>query len=105
MKKLLVAINNNYGGFPFGLKREYNHHKEFEKDCLLAGNEAKDVQLLAIELADEIYRYLISNNYSFNKKLDNVGLFDYLIQKKLSEPLSKSYHKCLNSIAIKLRNE
>ena len=44
----------------------------------------------------------ISNNYSFNKKLDNVGLFDYLIQKKLSEPLSKSYHKCLNSIAIKL---
>lgn len=59
----------------------------------------------AIELADEVYRYLISNNYSFNKKLDNVGLFDYLIQKKLSEPLSKSYHKCLNSIAIKLRNE
>ena len=59
MKKLLVAINNNYGGFPLELKREYNSLQEFEKDCLMAGNDAKAVQLLAIELADDEY-YVIS---------------------------------------------
>jgi hypothetical protein len=72
MKKLLVAINNNYGGFPFELKREYSSVKEFQKDCKIAGDDAKAVQLLAIELADNEY-YVISEydgweNIHFKKK-------------------------------------
>ena len=59
----------------------------------------------AIELADQVYHYLVSNNYSFKKQLDDIGLFDSIISKKLSEPLSRSYHKCLNNIASKLRIE
>tara|TARA_R110002072_G_scaffold204436_1_gene362447 strand:+ start:875 stop:1921 length:1047 start_codon:yes stop_codon:yes gene_type:complete len=62
-------------------------------------------RIKTIELANKVYNYLISNNYSFGKQLDNVGLFDGIVSKKLSEPLSKSYHKCLNNIASKLRNE
>ena len=65
----------------------------------------KLIRAKTIELASEVYRYLISNNYSFEKQLDNVGLFDCIMYKKLSEPLSKSYYKCLNDIANKLRNE
>ena len=61
-------------------------------------------RIKTIELANKVYNYLISNNYSFGKQLDNVGLFDCIVSKKLSEPLSKSYHKCLNNIASKLRN-
>ena len=58
-----------------------------------------------IELADEVYRYLINNNYSFEKQLDDVGLFDSIVSKKLSEPLSQNYYKCLCGIVFKLRNE
>ena len=62
-------------------------------------------RIKTIELADEVYRYLISNNYSFEKQLDDVGLFDSIVSKKLSEPLSQNYYKCLCGIVFKLRNE
>lgn len=55
MTNLLVAINNNWGGFPCEMKREYSSLKEFEEDCKIAGDSATDVQLLAIELADDEY--------------------------------------------------
>jgi integrase len=58
-----------------------------------------------IELANQVYSYLIDNNYSFEKQLNNIDLFDSIIDKKLSEPLSKEYYKCLKKLANKLRIE
>ncbi|MDA8571710.1 site-specific integrase [Flavobacteriaceae bacterium] len=59
----------------------------------------------AILLANEIYDYLVSNNYSFNKQLSSIELFDCIINSKLNEPLSKSYKNTLFNIASCLRNE
>ena len=58
---------------------------------------------ITTELAREVYEYLINNDYSFEKQLNKVELFDMLIDKKLSEPLSNSYRKSLVSIASCLR--
>ena len=58
-----------------------------------------------IELANQVYSYLIDNNCSFEKQLNNIDLFDSIIDKKLSEPLSKEYYKCLKKLANKLRIE
>ena len=58
-----------------------------------------------INLAKEVYDYLVSNNYSFEKQLDDVDLFDSIVSKKLSETLSQNYYKCLSSIVFRLRNE
>ena len=59
----------------------------------------------AILLADEVYRYLASNNYSFTKPLTTLELFDALIASKLKEPLSRSYKKTLTKLVSCLRNE
>ena len=56
-------------------------------------------------LAKEVYDYLVSNDYSFEKPLKGVELFDSLIESKLSEPLSTMYRKTLMSIASFLRQE
>ena len=56
-------------------------------------------------LAKEVYDYLVSNDYSFEKPLKGVELFDSLIESKLSEPLSTMYRKTLMSIASLLRHE
>ena len=56
-------------------------------------------------LAKEVYDYLVSNDYSFEKPLKGVELFDSLIESKLSEPLSAMYRKALESIASLLRQE
>ena len=56
-------------------------------------------------LAKEVYDYLVSNDYSFEKPLKGVELFDSLIESKLSEPLSAMYRKTLESIASLLRQE
>ncbi len=56
-------------------------------------------------LAKEVYDYLVSNDYSFEKPLKGVDLFDSLIESKLSEPLSAMYRKTLMSIASLLRQE
>ena len=46
-----------------------------------------------------MYDYLVSNDYSFEKPLKGVELFDSLIESKLSEPLSAMYRKTLMCIA------
>ena len=59
----------------------------------------------AILLADEVYRYLVSNSYSFTKPLTTLELFDSLIEAKLKEPLSVSYRKTLTILSGCLRDE
>ena len=59
----------------------------------------------AILLADEVYRFLASNNYSFTKPLTTLELFDSLIEAKLKEPLSVSYKKTLTLLYCCLREE
>ena len=65
---------------------------------------AKMRKAITIELAKEVYDFLIHNNYSFDKQLNMLELYDMLINKKLSEPLSNSYRKSLVSIASCLRS-
>jgi len=59
----------------------------------------------AVLLADEVYRYLVSNNYSFTKPLTTIVLFYSLIEAKLKEPLSVSYIKTLTLLSCCLREE
>jgi hypothetical protein len=59
-----------------------------------------------INLAKEVYDYLVSNNYSFTKRPKNkLEFFDYLIERKLSENLSVSYIKALKAVARCLREQ
>jgi len=66
---------------------------------------AKMRRAITIELAKEVYEYLINNDYSFDKQLNVLELYDSLVAKKLSEPLSESYRKTLNNLSVKLRYE
>ena len=61
----------------------------------------------ANQLAKEVYNYLVSNNHSFEKNSpkSNIELFDSLIDKKLSEPISKSYINTLKTLANLMRDE
>ncbi len=59
----------------------------------------------AKELAKEVYDYLIKNDYSFEPKKSNLQLFDELVAKKLSEPLSKKYRKELYRLSGLIRND
>lgn len=58
-------------------------------------------------LAKEVYNHLISNNNSFehNTSKSHIELFDILIAKKLSEPMSNSYIKNLKGLANTMREE
>ena len=56
-------------------------------------------------LAKQTYDYIVSNNYSLNKPLNDLELFDTLIKNKLSEPLSKTYFNALKSLSEMLREE
>ena len=59
-----------------------------------------------LNLAKEVYDYLVSNNYSFTKRPKNkLEFFDYLIERKLSENLSVYYIKALKAIARCLREQ
>ena len=59
-----------------------------------------------INLAKEVYDYLVSNNYSFTKRPNTkLEFYDSLIERKLSENLSLSYLKALKAIARCLRKE
>jgi integrase len=60
---------------------------------------------VATSLAKQTYDYIVSNNYSLIKPLNDLELFDSLIKNKLSEPLSKIYYKALKSLSEVLRNE
>ena len=59
----------------------------------------------AEELAKAVYHYLSNNGYSFNQSFNSVDLFDDLIRRKLSEPLSLHYRKTLLKLSAELRNE
>ena len=60
----------------------------------------------AIELAKEVYNYLVSNNYSFIKRpKTNLEFYDSLVKKKLSENISVVYLKALKAISKSLRNK
>ena len=59
----------------------------------------------AEELAKAVYHYLSNNGYSFNQSFNSVELFDDLIRRKLSEPLSPHYRKTLLKLSAELRNE
>ena len=61
----------------------------------------------ANQLAKEVYNYLVSNKHSFeqNSPKSNIELFDSLIDKKLSEPISKSYINTLKTLANLMRDE
>ena len=56
-------------------------------------------------LAEEVYVFLVENDYSFSKKLTNIEKFDSIVNRKLSEPLSQSYVKALRLISKRLRRE
>ena len=56
-------------------------------------------------LAKEVYDFLVKNNYSFEKKISSLELFDKIIDKKLQEPLSDRYKKELKSLSDKLRKQ
>lgn len=56
-------------------------------------------------LAEEVYMFLVENDYSFSKKLTNIEKFDSIVNRKLSEPLSQSYVKALRLISKRLRRE
>ena len=53
---------------------------------------------ITTELAREVYEYLINNDYSFEKKISKLELYDSLVAKKLAEPLSSTYKKTLNNL-------
>ena len=66
---------------------------------------AKMRRSITTELAREVYEYLINNDYSFEKKVSKIELYDALVAKKLAEPLSSTYKKTLNNLSVKLRHE
>ena len=60
----------------------------------------------SVNLAKEVYDYLVSNNCSFVKRPNTkLEFYDSLIERKLSENLSVSYIKALKSIARCLRGQ
>ena len=58
-----------------------------------------------IQLAKDVYGYLINNNYSFKRSINKIEQFDLLVKKKMSEPLSSDYKKILKRLASLLRSE
>ena len=67
----------------------------------------KERKAMAMQLAKKVYDYLETNNYCFENEEPRNGLelYDYLVKKKLTEPLSIKYKRTLKSIANDLRIE
>ena len=57
------------------------------------------------KLANEVYKFIISNDYSLTKKQTSLEEFNSLIRRKLSEPLSYNYKKTLKNISEEFRLE
>ena len=57
----------------------------------------------AKQLAKDVYDYLLLNDYSFEKKKSSVEVFDAIVAKKLSEPLSKKYKTELKRLSTLIR--
>ena len=56
---------------------------------------AKQRYSVTSTLAKQVYAFIVSNDYSLIKPLSTVEHYDSLINDKLAEPLSDSYHKTL----------
>ena len=58
-------------------------------------------------LAKKVYDYLENNNYSFENQVpkNELELYDYLVEQKLKEPLSKAYKKTIGSLAKTFREQ
>ena len=59
----------------------------------------------ASALAEQVYRHLVANDYSFSKKLNQIETFNLLISNKLKEPLSEPYRKALSHLAFNLKEQ
>ena len=57
----------------------------------------------AKQLAKDVYDHLLLNDYSFEKKKSCVEVFDAIVAKKISEPLSKKYKTELKRLSILIR--
>lgn len=57
----------------------------------------------AKQLAKEVYDYLVLNDYSFEKRKSSIEVFDAIVTKKLSEPLSKKYKTELKRLSTLIR--
>ena len=66
---------------------------------------AKQRYSVTSTLAKQVYEFIVLNEYSLGKPMSTLELFDALIDKKLSEPLSDIYRKALKSYAVILREE
>ena len=64
---------------------------------------AKQRYSVTSTLAKEVYRFIVSNNYSLTKPLSTVEHYDSIIRDKLAEPLSNNYRKMLVSMSGLLR--
>ena len=66
---------------------------------------AKQRYSVTSTLAKEVYRFIVSNDYSLTKPLSTVEHYDSLIRDKLAEPLSDSYRKTLMQLSSVLREQ
>ena len=66
---------------------------------------AKQRYSVTSTLAKQVYAFIVSNDYSLTKPLSTVEHYDSLINDKLAEPLSDSYHKTLVHLSSVLREQ
>ena len=66
---------------------------------------AKQRYSVTSTLAKQVYAFIVSNDYSLTKPLSTVEHYDSLINDKLAEPLSDSYHKTLVHLSSILREQ
>ena len=57
------------------------------------------------DLAKQVYKFIVANEYSITKPLSTLDHFNNLIANKLAEPLSISYRKTLSHLSNMLRQE
>ena len=57
----------------------------------------------AKQVAKDVYDHLLLNDYSFEKKKSCVEVFDAIVAKKISEPLSKKYKTELKRLSTLIR--
>ena len=66
---------------------------------------AKQRRSITLNLAKEVYDYIVSNDYSLYRKLSTIEKYDSIISDKLSEPLSSEYRKTLIRLSTLLRQQ
>ena len=66
---------------------------------------AKQRYSVTLNLAKQVYEFIVSNDYSLTKPLSSVEYYDSLMRDKLAQPLSNRYKKTLESLSSILRDE